>query len=424
MTIVVLLMLCGFALWIMTPEERARLARAVLVVMRQLRDAATQGDPEPFRNALRARTRWVLVTPALVALNVTIFVFMIFRGVTFSDSAALVDWGGSWGPRTTNGEWWRLVTMTFVNSGMLHLAANAVGMLQLGFLLERLFGSLAFAAVYVAAAVLASVVSLSAYPMAVGVGASGAIFGLYGLLLASLIWGVLHSSAVTIPLMTLKRLGPAAAIFISYNVATDGLGTAAELAGLVTGLVCGLILARGVSGRKPSARQIAATMAATIAIAVGLAVPLRGIADVRPEIARIVALEDRTVSVYRDAVDRFRKSRITAETLAGLIERTIIPELQAADAHLKILDRVPDEHQPLVANAEEYLRLREESWRLRAEGLRKTNILARPEQASYESRRRRAEAQYRTNMLALGKAETTERASLEALERIRPVEPR
>ncbi len=42
---------------------------------------------------------------------------------------------------------------------------------------------------------------------------------------------------------------------------------------------------------------------------------------------------------------------------------------------MKALDGVPAVHQPLVAQAEEYLRLRDESWRLRADGLRKLNLL-------------------------------------------------
>lgn len=424
--LIFLLMVVGFALWVMTPAQRARLVRAVLAAIRHVKGAPTQGRPQPSFDAFRARTPWALVTLALVALNAAIFVLMIFGATALSDPATLVDWGGNFGPRTTNGEWWRLVTTMFIHAGTPHLVANVVGLIQLGLILERLAGHLAFAAVYVVAGVFASLVSLSAYPVAVSVGASGAIFGIYGLLLASLIWGVLQRSTVTIPLIALKRLGPAAAVFVLYNVTTDGLGGAAEVAGLVAGFVCGLIL-RGLGDRKPSARQVAAVMTAAFVIVVASAVRLRGIADVRPEIKRIIAVEDRTVRAYRDAADRFKKGGMAAEALVQLIDRTIVPELQAADARLKALDRVPHEYQPLVAGAEEYLRLREESWRLRAEGLRKNDMLTlreaeRTESASDESRRRRAEALHRANLFVLGKAETTERASLQALERIKPAD--
>jgi len=139
---------------------------------------------------------------------------------------------------------------------------------------------------------------------------------------------------------------------------------------------------------------------------------------------RVVVLEDRTARAYQTAAEGFRKGRITAEALALLIDRTIMPELQAADARVKALDRVPLEDQPLVANAEEYLRLRTESWRLRVEGLR-NKTTPREAGTDWESAGRarlRAETQHKVDGLLRGKAEGTERASLEALEKIRPVD--
>jgi hypothetical protein len=141
------------------------------------------------------------------------------------------------------------------------------------------------------------------------------------------------------------------------------------------------------------------TMAVTIAVAVASAVPLRGVADVRPEITRVIAMEETTVGTHQTAVKQFKLGAVNAEALAQVIERKITPELQAVQARLKTLGRVPPEHQPLLASAEEYLRLRDESWRLRAAALHKSS------------------------MPALRKAETAERASLQAFERLRPAEP-
>ena len=429
LTLVVLIVLGGYALYVLRPEERTRLLRAVMPALRELKDAATHRRPEceAFREAIRARTRWALVTPALIALNVTIFVVMLRGGGVLGDPETLVGWGGNFGPRTTNGEWWRLVASMFVHSGMLHLLVNLVGLMQIGLILERLVGPWVFATVYVTAGTLTSLVSLSAHTAAVSVGASGAIFGLYGLLLASSIWGLFPRSAVTIPLHTVKRIGPAAAVFVLYSVANAHFQFLAELTGLGAGFVWGLVLARGVSGRKPEARWAAGAMAATVVIAVASAFSLRGIADVKPEMERVVALEDRTARAYQTAADGFRRGRITAEALALLIDRTIMPELQAADARVKALEKVPLEHQPLVASAEEYLRLRSESWRLRAEVLRKTNMptpreSGRTDWESSTRSRLRAETQHKANGIMRGMAEGTERASLEALQRIRPVD--
>jgi membrane associated rhomboid family serine protease len=427
--ILFLLGVFGVALWRMTPEDRARVIRVMRGAIPHVENAIVYGrsECEPFRNALRARTRWPLVTAALIALNVTIFVLMLFGAGSLSDPTTLVGWGGNFGPRTTNGEWWRLLTSVFVHSGMLPLLVNLIGLAQIALILERLVGRLAFAAVYVAAGVFASLVNLSADPLAVSVGASGAIFGLYGLLLAASIWGWLHRSVVTIPLMAVPRLVPAAAVFLLYNVSNDGLGINAELAGLVAGFVGGLFLARTVSEGTPPARHVAAAMAVAVGIAVASAVPLRGVTDVRPEIERVVRLEDRTASAYQTAVNQFKRGRITSEAVAQLIDRTIEPELLAAGARLKAVTGVPREQHPLVASAEEYLRLRYESWRLRAEGLRKTDVLTLREtrdtgSASSESWRLRAEARHKADALSLGRIDGMERASLEALHKVMPAD--
>jgi hypothetical protein len=163
-------------------------------------------------------------------------------------------------------------------------------------------------------------------------------------------------------------MAPAAAVFMVHRLVSsprDG----AELAGLLTGVVCGLVLAKGVSERKPRTLRIAATVAATLVLAVAAAVPLRGMTDARPEIARVLAFEDRTARAYQIKVDQFRLGAIRAEALTRLIDSTILPDLQAVRSRVQGLERVPAVQQPLLARAGEYLRLRDESWRLRADGL-------------------------------------------------------
>ena len=145
-----------------------------------------------------------------------------------------------------------------------------------------------------------------------------------------------------------------------------------------------------------------------------------------PEIIRVLATEGRTAAAYQAAYDAFKRDRLTAEALAQLAERTIVPELQAADVRLKALVNVPPEHQPLVTDAREYLRLRCASWRARADAIRRTNAHPgeAPKGTTDASRRLHGEARFRSNMAAMGKAETAERASLEAFQRIsRPALP-
>lgn len=439
--LIIVLVIGAYALYTMTPDERIDLKdRLVATAQRARKEAARrQAEPEPFRDALRERTPWPLVMPALVAVNVIVFLMMGLGSTPTTEPESLVAWGASFGPRTTNGEWWRLVASMFVHPGFFQLLVNCAALVQLGLILERLVGHITFAAVYVAAGVLASLVSLSDYPMAVSAGASGAIFGLYGLLLASSAWAAIHRApaervepppvalgtfgfrelpqaepvdtrganeddshlppSVVMTLTAAKRLAPVAALFLLYNMVSGGLGGGAELAGLAAGFICGIVLTSGVSVSTPPVRRVAVTMAVTVMVAVASAVPLRGVTDVRPEIARVLAVEERTASAYESAVQQFKLGTVTPEALAQMIERKIAPEITAMQARLKTLGRVPPEHQQVLASAQEYLRLRDESWRLRAAALHKSS------------------------MPALRKAEGAERASLEAFERIKPTEP-
>jgi membrane associated rhomboid family serine protease len=441
MILLVILVLGGYALYSMTPEERIRLKdRLVEAAGRARKEAARrQAEPEPFRDALRERTPWPLVMPALLAVNVLVFLMMGWGG---GDHETLVSWGASFGPRTTNGEWWRLVSSMFVHSGILQLLLNCAALAQLGLTLERLVGHMTFGAVYFSAGILASLVSLSDFPMATSAGASGAVFGLYGLLLASSAWTAVRrpaaapgepepavlgtfgfhgapqaepsearddsgpilpdsatSPAVTMTLTAARQLAPVAALFALFNLVNGSLGGGAEIAGLAAGFICGVVLTSGVSVSTPPVPRVAVTMAVTVVVAVASAVPLRGVTDVRPEISRVIAVEESTTSAYQHAVKQFKLGTMNAEALAQVIERKITPELQAMQSRLKSLGRVPPEHQPLLTSAQDYLRLRDESWRLRAAALHKSS------------------------MPALRNAEMAERASLEAFERLKPVQP-
>src|SRR5258706_12391556 len=123
-----------------------------MTVVQRLKVAATEPGPEfeSFCDALRARTAHPFVTLVLVAVNVAVFGAMLFGAGAISDPNTLVAWGASLGTRTTNGEWWRLLTSTFVHLGLLHLLVNMAVLIQLGPCLERFVGRLPLPAGYLA----------------------------------------------------------------------------------------------------------------------------------------------------------------------------------------------------------------------------------------------------------------------------------
>src|SRR5262249_10528922 len=125
---------------------------------------------QPFFEAQRARMRVAVVTIGIVALNVMVFAFMVFGRGAIADPETLLRWGANFGPRTTNGEWWRLVTSTFIHAGLLPLVVNLVTLTQLGLVLERVVGRLTIIAVYMLAGMIAGLVGVAAHPVVVSAG--------------------------------------------------------------------------------------------------------------------------------------------------------------------------------------------------------------------------------------------------------------
>ncbi len=397
-TLFALLVLSGAALYFMTPEERKKLLQRALGLARQGVTLAAQSatSTDPFDEFLRERTGWPVVTPFLAATYLIVFTMMLFDRSGGSATEQLIAWGANFAPRTTNGEWWRLVTSTFVHASFFQLVVSMVGLLPAGLMLERAVGRVTFACVYVAAGIVASVVSLwTASAMSVAAGPSGAICGVYGLLIAAIVWAMVGRLRVSVPMSTVTQLGGAAAIFLLGTLAGDQLGGRSELAGFGVGFAGGFVIARGVAREKPALKRGLVVAAAAALAALVLCLPLGGVIDVRPEIVRIAAFEERTAANYDVAVDKFKRGRMTPDALGQIIDRSILPELQAIQGRVKALRGVPREQAPLVAAANEYCKLREESWR------------------------RRSEALHKRNMKMLHDAELSERAALDAFQKLR-----
>jgi membrane associated rhomboid family serine protease len=394
-----LLVIAVIAIYFTTHEERMRVIRAVPPIVRKVTQAAAQhaSKQDPFDDTLSARTPWVLVTPALAIVMVFVFLGQAFGEGAIGAPATLVAWGANFGPRTTNGEWWRLVTSTFVHASFLSFLLNVAIIFQLGMTLERLVGHLTFALVFLASGIAGSLSGLYVHRVAVISGAGPAVAGLYGLFIASVIWTFVRRSDLTIPFALLKKLAPLAGIFVLVQAASDSDAQGAAVIGFLMGALCGGILTFQISECKPQPVRLATIAGTVLVVAAASAVPLRGVTDVRPEIERVIALEQRTSPAYEAAVEQFKLGRMKAEALAKLIERSIVPDVQAVRARFNgISGAVPPEYQATVADATEYLRLRDESWRVRALALSKHN------------------------MSMLREADRKEQAALQAFDRIKP----
>ena len=193
----------------------------------------------PFFFSLFKPTAGYFITPVLINTNILIFIAMIISGVNFlaPEIQSLLDWGANFRPLTLSGQWWRLFTAIFLHIGVAHILLNMYALIYIGFLLEPLLGKARFLAAYLISGIAASVVSLWWHDFSVGAGASGAIFGMYGVFLALLTTNLLDKSIKGAFFVSIV-------IFVGYSI-LNGLITdnrvdnAAHIGGLISGLLIG-----------------------------------------------------------------------------------------------------------------------------------------------------------------------------------------
>jgi rhomboid protease GluP len=228
-----------------------------LLPARQTEEFATaEADREVFHDRIDHWTPHTPVIWALLALNIAVFVLMWLdpsgRGSPMAEAAKLVRWGSNAGPYTLRGQWWRLVTSMFLHGGLLHIAFNMFALWQVGRLVERMFGSARFLGLYMIAGVCGSLASVLWNPHVNSVGASGAIFGIIGGLLA-----FIRRPDSGVPPTIVKDLRGSLSGFLLFNIAAGLVyphtDNAAHIGGLAGGYVAGLLLARSL--HVPNARR-------------------------------------------------------------------------------------------------------------------------------------------------------------------------
>ncbi|MDP8904055.1 MAG: rhomboid family intramembrane serine protease [Chloroflexota bacterium] len=225
-----------------------------------------------------------VVTYAILAVTVGIGLLTIFTPRT-EELVALLMLDKQ---RVLAGEYWRLLTVTLVHGGLLHLAFNMYALYIVGPLVEVMYGRVLFALVYLLTAAVGSVASYMVFPTS-SVGASGAVFGLFGLLAVA---NFVHKPVLG---RQARALSGQIVFLIVINVAIGftfpRIDNAAHLGGLAGGAFLGLtVVPRGVAtlsslwqgvpdggaaagGRGRGMLQLGAMAALALLVAVLLSVP-------------------------------------------------------------------------------------------------------------------------------------------------------
>jgi rhomboid protease GluP len=291
---------------------------------------------DAFEDSLNALTPtpWAMYT--VVTLNVLLWAMNVAAGLspTRPLSPALLPWGANTASAVLlDNQWWRLLSATFLHAGIVHLAFNMLGLWEAGKQLCRLLGNPQFLLIYLAAGLCASAASLHyAAQHSVSVGASGAIFGVLGALLAAS-WHYRH----IVPPANLRRLWIGLGFFIGYSL-LHGLGqrnvdNAAHIGGLLSGTALGLVLLAPVDRRASARRRrmratLAAVMASVAVVYAVLTTPL----PVRWQ-AQIYAAQAVLPPVGRRFEQNFRPFALDQQrVLRGEISR--VAQLQNAQRQL------------------------------------------------------------------------------------------
>ncbi|QEC41409.1 rhomboid family intramembrane serine protease [Pseudobacter ginsenosidimutans] len=228
-----------------TKEEREQLQARVAEVKATGDDDVLNPQSPNYRDP-SVKEKWYLpkggfvVTAALIGICVLMFVLMVMSGGHLFEPSieVLIKWGANARFLTiVNGEWWRIFTCMFEHIGVIHLLVNMVSLYMIGTLLEPLIGKWRFLTAFIITGAGGSIASIIWNPNVVSAGASGAIFGLFGLMLALLSTNLVEKNFRN---AILPNIGTIVVINLIAGF-RPGVDYAAHIGGLVTGIVLGYL---------------------------------------------------------------------------------------------------------------------------------------------------------------------------------------
>ncbi len=191
------------------------------------------------------QTGGMLVTKTLIAINVLVYLAELAAGGTMNGTgnwlyehgvlvASALDSSGEI-VGVAHGDWWRLITAAFLHYGPLHLAMNMVSLWWIGGPLEHVIGRARFVLLYLVSGLAGSAGALLVTPNAATVGASGAIFGIFGAVFVLERQGAAIFGGSVVGLIVLN---------LAFTFAVPGISRGGHIGGLLGGALAMLALSR------------------------------------------------------------------------------------------------------------------------------------------------------------------------------------
>lgn len=179
-----------------------------------------------------------IITYCIIALCVLAFILMYIFGNGSSDNLTLIKFGANLDILTVGlGEYFRLITCSFLHIGIFHLLFNMYALYVIGSQAESFFGKIKYLIIYLFSAVSASLLSLMFSANVISAGASGAIFGLMG---ALLYFG--YHYRIYLGNVIKSQIIPIIVINLLFGFLVSGVDNAAHIGGLIGGFLMAMVL--------------------------------------------------------------------------------------------------------------------------------------------------------------------------------------
>lgn len=323
-------------------------------------EAPAPADDVP--HDLRLKLPIPRVTLVLIALNVAAFAYSVSQGAGWvvPDPDRLVAVGGNLPALTLHGEPWRLITAMFLHGGLIHLSMNMICLWPGGQQAEYLFGRKNFLAIYLSAGLVGGIVSTARTTMMVSVGASGAVFGVFGAIFAYLL---AHRDQLepSVRSKQLKNIGSFMGLNLILGVTAAGIDLAAHVGGFVAGFLIAYVAERRLDltdqerakvRRFP--RVILASVVALGVVGVGL-VTLPGpklaymtasqsktVEELDRRFRRFVTNEQELLAKAKALIDRRQSGEITDREVARTIDEELLSRWRALAVELAEVKDLPE----------------------------------------------------------------------------------
>lgn len=184
------------------------------------------------------RKKFGLITCVLVAVNVVIFLVLSFSGL---QERAVEAFCLNWRRVSENHEYYRIITSMFLHADIEHVGSNMLILAVIGSKVEKLLGKARYTIAYLLTGIIAGIVSMS-YNMinlrnSSSIGASGAVFGIIGVLL-----GIIIKKKGNVEELSKRQMLLFIALSLYGGFSNQGIDNMAHVGGLIAGTLVGLMI--------------------------------------------------------------------------------------------------------------------------------------------------------------------------------------